>query len=219
MAREVSGTALAALGAGVIVLYSGIKGKSITTALQSVIQGKSPATAPQANAISGTSSADLAALGVTSAGTAIPGGGGGGTNPGSLQSGPASANYVTIANYLRANGYSRAAAAGIVGCIAGESGGSPEAVGDQGTSFGFIQEHGSQYSGLVTGNPSRDLQAQLPAIVAYNNAQGSGLIAMLNGISDPVQAADFYSAHFERPQVAGSDVRAGVAQQVYAQIH
>jgi hypothetical protein len=75
-----------------------------------------------------------------------------------------------------------------------------------------------QYDHLVTGNASTDLQSQLPAIIAYNNAQGSGLVSMLNSISDPVQAADFYSQHFERPAVTNSDVVSSVATSVYAKI-
>jgi hypothetical protein len=125
---------------------------------------------------------------------------------------------LTAAEYLMQNGYSRAAAAGIAGCISGESGGNPEAIGDQGTSFGLIQEHGSQYSVLVTGNPTKDFDAQLPAIIAYNNAQGAGLIQMLNSISDPVQAANFYSEKFERPAVTDSDVRPADARWVYDQL-
>jgi hypothetical protein len=33
-----------------------------------------------------------------------------------------------------------------------------------------------------------------------------------------VQAAEFYSQYFERPAVTNSDVRAGVATSVYAQL-
>lgn len=192
-----SGAAVAYCTIGGLILYSGIKGATIADTVKAALAGNLTVTSTEA----------------------ISSGAAAGSSPGSVVSGAASQNYLTIANYLVGNGYSKAAAAGIVGCIAGESAGNPESVGDQGTSFGLIQEHGSQYSGLVTGDASKDLQAQLPAIIAYNNAQGQGRIDMLNQISDPVQAADFYSQYFERPKVTGSDVRASVAQQVYAELN
>ena len=49
----------------------------------------------------------------------------------------------------------------------------------------------------MTGNASADLDTQLPAIIAYNNAHNPNAIPMLNAITDPVQAADFYSSQFE----------------------
>jgi Phage tail lysozyme len=188
----ISGAAVGYCAIGGVVLYSGIKGSSLSDTAKAVLAGN--LSVADTEGISGASSA--------------------GSNLGSVASGTATQNYLLIANYLVGNGYSKAAAAGITGCIAGESKGNPESVGDHGTSFGLIQEHGA-YSGLVTGNASADLQAQLPAIIAYNNAQGANLIGMLNQIGDPVQAADFYSQHFERPAVTDSDVRANIAQQVY----
>lgn len=192
-----SGAAVAYCVTGGLILYSGIKGAKITDTVKAVLAGNLN--------VAGTEPINFGSSG--SSGSAA-----------NAASGSSSQNYLTIANYLTGNGYSKAAAAGICGCIAGESSGNPEATGDQGTSFGLIQEHGSQYSGLVTGNASADLDAQLPAIIAYNNAQGQGLIQMLNSISDPVQAADFYSQHFERPSVANSDVVPSVAQSVYAEL-
>jgi hypothetical protein len=56
-------------------------------------------------------------------------------------------------------------------------------------------------------------------IIAYNNAQGANYISMLNQISDPVAAADFYSQYFERPAISGSDVVPSVARSVYAEIN
>lgn len=47
----VNGTALASVLAGSIFLYAGIKGKSVSQAVQYVIQGKSPAQAPAAGTI------------------------------------------------------------------------------------------------------------------------------------------------------------------------
>lgn len=198
---SVSPAAVAYAVAGGLILYSGVKGATLTATVKAVLSGNLTLTGTQAVDFSPAATGSAAG---GPAGTAVSGSG--------------NANELTAGKYLVANGYSPAAAAGIVGCIAGESSGNPEAVGDQGTSFGLIQEHGAQYASLVTGNASADLNSQLPAIVAYNNAQGQGLIAMLNSISDPVKAADFYSENFERPAVKDSDVIASVAVSVFNQL-
>lgn len=195
----VSGASVAYAVTGVLLIYSGIKGATITDTVKAALSGNLNVT-------------DTEPL---SANTVTAGSPGSGTN---AASGSGSANLVTIGRYLVSNGYSNAAAAGICGCVQGESGGDPEQKGDMGTSFGIIQEHGSQYSGLVTGDASADLDRQLPALIAYNNAQGQGLITMLNSISDPVAAAYFYSENFERPEIKDSDVVASAARSVYAQL-
>lgn len=176
-------------------MFSGFKGSTISDTLRAVLKGNLN--------VSGTET-----IGTPGTGTTGP----------NASSGSASQNYLTVAKFLTSNGYTPQAAAGIAGCIAGESSGNPEAIGDEGTSFGIIQEHGVQYSGLVTGNASADLSSQESALLAYNNAQGAGLVAMLNSIADPVQAAYFYSEHFERPAVKDSDVVTSVASSVYSQL-
>jgi Phage tail lysozyme len=192
MAGQISGTYAAVTAVGAVLVWSGWKGATLAATFKALLAGNLNAPDTEtATSATGTSAAGAA-------------------------SGTASQNYITIANYLVGNGYSKAAAAGICGCVAGESAGNPEAVGAG--SYGLIQEQGSQYASLVTGNASKDLDTQLAALIAYNNAQGSNLIAMLNAQTDPVQAADFYSQYFERPAVADSDVRASVATSVYSEI-
>jgi hypothetical protein len=193
MASQISGVYLTVTAVGAVLVWSGWKGTTLTGTFTSLFNGNLNAPATEASSPEGN--------GVSSAGDV---------------SGSDSQNYVTIANFLVGNGYSKVAAAGICGCIAGESSANPEAVGAG--SYGLIQEQGSQYAGLVTGNASADLDTQLQAILTYNNAQGQGLIDMLNAQTDPVQAADFYSQYFERPRVADSDVVPSVATSVYAQI-
>jgi uncharacterized protein YukE len=124
-------------------------------------------------------------------------------------------NELTVAMYLVEHGYSKAAAAGIAACIAGESSGNPEAVGTGGWGLiGWTPQTPGEYQNLYpTGNSSADLAKQLPAILAYNNANGN--VAALNSITDPVQAADYYSQTFERPLVTDSDVRPDVATAVF----
>jgi hypothetical protein len=196
VARKISGSSVALTAAGGVLVWSGWKGATLAATFKALLNGN--LNAPATETVSGVGTAASSA---------------------SATSGTASANYLTIANYLISNGYGKAAAAGIAGCIAGESGGNPEAVEAGGGGGGLIQWTPWQQYGIpITGHASADLEAQLPLIIAYNNAQGPNLVAMLNQIADPVQAADFYSQYFERPAVADSDVRAGVAQSVYAQL-
>lgn len=90
-------------------------------------------------------------------------------------------------------GFNRSQAAGIMGNAQNESAFNPEAVGDQGTSFGLLQWHLPGYPfarSLVTGNPSHDLTAQIPHVV--DAAKG------LNLTGSAGQVAGTWAADFER---------------------
>ena len=203
MAGHVSGLYVGVTAAGAVLVWSGWKGATVAATVKALLNG------------------NLNASG-TEAITTSPGTSGGSSS--TATAGGSSQNYLTIAQYLVANGYSAAAAAGVVGCIAGESGGNPEAEATPGIpsgGAGLIQWTGASYDAdhpQVTGNASADLDQQLPLIIAYNEAQGANLVAMLNAQTDPVQAADFYSEYFERPLIPDSDVVASVATSVYAQL-
>jgi LysM repeat protein len=139
-------------------------------------------------------------------------------------------NYETVGLFLFQNGYSASGAAGVCGCIAGESLGNPEAIEDkndpesggagliQWTPASSMEQYGGTCFAAGIGNNSVavDMQNQMNAILKYNNAQGTSNVAELNAQTDPVAAADFYSRKFERPAVPLSDVRAAVARSVYA---
>ncbi len=84
--RDTDGIALAAVGAGALFLYSGITGKNILAELQAVVQGKSPATAPPANPITGGGGGDG-----SGGGTGPGGDGSGGAPPGTIGPGAAAA--------------------------------------------------------------------------------------------------------------------------------
>ena len=115
--------------------------------------------------------------------------------------------------FLYRDGYSAAGAAGVVACIAGESAGNVESIGDGGGGLiGWTPLPG----GFVTGNPTMDRETQLAALLHYNNVNGP--TAELKMMTNPSYAADFYSQHFERPAVTDSDVRYGVANAVYASL-
>lgn len=130
-------------------------------------------------------------------------------------------NLLAIGQYLVANGYSDAAAAGVASCIDGESGGNPESVGSGGGGLIGWTPLGSAAPNpnIITGNVEQDMMTQLADIVFYNsNEIGQSAVDQLNSISDPVQAADFYSQQFERPAVTDSDVVESVAEQVYSEL-
>jgi hypothetical protein len=210
--RQFSGPALAAIAAGALFVTAGIKGWSIPQTIQDVIQGKNPLkdTANTANQISVSSISQIESEGADAAAGTSSGASG---TPGAYSS-EGVTNCITVAKYLMANGYNRAGAAGIAGCIYGESSGNPEATGAG--SYGLIQWQGSQYASLVTGNPAADFATQLPAIITYNNAQGADRVAIMKtSFTEPIAAADYYSQQFERPAVTDSDVNAGVATLVF----
>lgn len=94
----------------------------------------------------------------------------------------------TIWNDLLAEGASSVQAAGIMGNMQNESGFDPESVGDQGTSFGLVQQHGA-YSYLVTGNTQADLARQLQNI--------KGDIGLASG-SNAAAAGSAFAANFEK---------------------
>lgn len=92
---------------------------------------------------------------------------------------------------LTGAGASTTQAIGIMANMIAESGLDPEQVGDQGTSFGLVQQHGMQYAGLVTGNPAADMNAQIKTMAT------NGGIGAASG-STGAQAAGNFAANYER---------------------
>ncbi|HEV2241820.1 MAG TPA: phage tail tip lysozyme, partial [Streptosporangiaceae bacterium] len=88
-------------------------------------------------------------------------------------------------------GASTIQAIGIMANMINESEFNEEAVGDNGTSFGLVQEHGSQYASLVTGNRSQDFNAQIRVL-----AQNGGFAAASG--ATPEEAAGNFAAKYER---------------------
>jgi len=130
-------------------------------------------------------------------------------------------NLLAIGQFLVANGYSKAAAAGIASCVDGESAGNPESVGSGGGGLIGWTPLGSAApnTNIITGDVAQDMMTQLSDILFYNaNEIGQSQVTELNSISDPVSAADFYSQNFERPAVTDSDVRPSVAEQIFSEL-
>ncbi len=134
----------------------------------------------------------------------------------------ASGNYLlAVGQYLVENGYSDAAAAGVASCVDGESGGNPESVGSGGGGLiGWTPISSAEpNSNIITGNAAQDMMAQLEDLLYYNSTEiGQSLVDQLDSISDPVDAADFYSQNFEKPAVTDSDVVPSVAEQIFSDL-
>lgn len=101
-----------------------------------------------------------------------------------------------IYNELLRDGASTIQAIGIMANMQNESDFDPEAEGDKDangtpTSFGLVQEHGSQYAGLVTGNPAGDMRAQIRLV-----AKQGGFRAASG--STPAEAAGNFAANYEK---------------------
>lgn len=110
---------------------------------------------------------------------------------------PPSAGPVTpheVYQLLLNEGFSTPQAIGIMANGVNESGLNPEAVGDQGTSFGFVQFHQPSYSGaatLVTNNPQKDIRAQIKYLASVVSPQ-----AIAGSTASDV--AGNFAANFER---------------------
>lgn len=96
----------------------------------------------------------------------------------------------TIYDELVKQGASTTQALGILANMFFESGFNPEAVGDNGSSFGLVQQHGA-YSHLVTGNAQADMASQIKTMI------GLGGLGAASGGS-PAQSASNFAANYER---------------------
>lgn len=120
---------------------------------------------------------------------------GGSVGPLTSAVGEAPQNAQAMYQFFVQHGLSPNAAAGIIGNIAQESGGNPESVGSGGNGLiGWTPP----LAGAVTGNPQRDLQFQLNAVMDYIKQNGS--VADINAnASSPSAAAAYFMNKYERP--------------------
>jgi hypothetical protein len=147
----------------------GLKGATYPK-LKPVLTGSSAQAAQEQQAAAATSSS----------------GGGGNVNP----SAGGAQGLHAIFNALRSVGASPVQAIGIMANMRNESGFDPEAVGDNGTSFGLVQNHGP-FSYLVTKNPAKDMLAQIKYLV-----QSGGLRDASGSTAE--QVAGNFAANYER---------------------
>jgi hypothetical protein len=163
------------------------------------------APSPSATPSAGAGSSPPAATGGT-------GGTGGTVTCSATATGMLPENYATIVTFLTSHGYTGNAAAGIAGNMYQESKGNPESEGDGG---GGLIGWTPLPAGLVTGNVTADLHAQLEAVLTFNE-QWSQYLPALNGASTPAAAADIYVTDFERAGIPAAGTREAAADAVAA---
>jgi hypothetical protein len=88
----VSGAGIAAIAAGAVFAYGGIKGYSIARAFQNVVLGKAPATGQNAASLTGPAASATGTTGSVS-------GGSGGAGSGAPATGPATGGSGSVAQY------------------------------------------------------------------------------------------------------------------------
>jgi TP901 family phage tail tape measure protein len=125
---------------------------------------------------------------------------------------------------LMERGLSAPVAAGAVGNFIQESGLDPNALGDNGTSFGLAQWHASRmqdYQQFATeaGAAFGDIGTQLDFFVHELQTTEAGVARALEGVTDASEAADIIARQYERPDPAHANYarRMSEADRIYAQ--
>lgn len=167
----VRGGYLAIGGAGIVFLWSGLKGKSVSSVLRNVIAGKSPQSATAANQVAGTSGDSGSASGTV-----------GGTPP----------NAATVAAYkayamtlLTAHGWAGQYPA-FNSIVMAESGWNNTAMNPSGA-FGIAQAlgHGDANTGGKYGNQYGNFGTSDTVCRAANNGSGTAQVQwMMNYIAE-----------------------------------
>ena len=139
----------------------------------------------------------VSAAGTVAANALVPSGISGiSTTPSFAPNAPS--NYAVMGKYFESLGYSKIAAAGILGNIARESGGNPESTGTGGGGLiGFTPLPG----GYVTGNANADMARQLAATAAF---PGTNVAAMNAAAVSPQAAADWFVSNVEHAGVVAA---------------
>jgi len=136
----VSGTAIAAAGAGALFIYAGIKGFSILQGIQTIVQGKSPGTLTQTQGIVGTYAGnvgDTIAAGVN----AVVGGAGHSDAKTALKAAAAQHGWDTGANWTALDAVEMQ-----------EAGYNPTAKNGSSGAYGLAQSLGHGFSGGPASN-------------------------------------------------------------------
>lgn len=175
---------------GGLLLFSGIKGATISDTVKAVLSGNLN--------VQGTETISFGSSGSGSGGNAPSSNAASGTD---LQNG------TTIYKYLRGAGYTPIQAAGATASIWGESTWNPEAVGTGGAGImawtppSSMTKYGATCHAAGIGNNStkQDFDSQLPAILRFVSANGdSGAVEMMKGANTVTQAAEIWGKKVER---------------------
>jgi len=127
-----------------------------------------------------------------------------------------------IAKFLMGLGYSKANASGIAGNLYTESKYDPQAIGDNGTSFGLAQWHKSRWDSLKNWCNERGLninlfETQLRFIDWELNNTEKRAKTELTSKTNPRDSAFSFAKYYERPQKIVME-RMDKAQEIYNSI-
>lgn len=217
---KINGFTISYTAIGAVVLWSGIKGVSITAMFQDILKGQAPTAAENTEQIGEPTL--TGSFSPASGSSPSSPGGTSGANPtaGTATDGTETQNGTTIYKYLRANGYTPIEAAGAIASIWGESTWNPESFGSDGcgllgwTPPSTITKYGGTCAKAGIGNntPAQDMASQLPAIIKFVQENGDQqYVTLMNGASTVADAAAIWAGGggrggVERPLVYASDV-------------
>ena len=124
-----------------------------------------------------------------------------------------------IMNFMKNKGLTTSQAAGIAGNLQSESNFDPNAVGDNGTSYGIAQWHKDRFRNLKNwckknGLKWNTIDAQLEFLWWELQNSESGALSKLKLENDPDQAAYVFAKYFERPSEI-APVRMANATRIY----
>lgn len=142
--------------------------------------------------------------GIGGGGTTTGGGSAPASRGGTTSAAGVSAGAASIMHYLMANGFTRTAAAGVVGNLQQESSLNPNAPGG-----GLAQWQAPR------GPTSWSLAAQLQYLVHDMHTNYSGLLGQMNAAGSPAAAAVMFQNTYERPTPGPTENQAG--REAYAQ--
>jgi hypothetical protein len=190
----IKGVPIALCVGGGIILYSGIKGATISDTVKALLSGNLT--------VSNTE-------GITqnTKGSSTPAGGGSTPDSGPVSTGTTLQNGTTIYKFLRSSGYTPMQAAGAIASMWGESTWNPESVGTGGcglmgwTPVSSIKLYGGTCRAAGVGNASddADMQSQLGAILKFVSANGDqGAVDSMKSASTVEGAANIWGPKVER---------------------
>lgn len=130
---------------------------------------------------------------------------------------PINATDKQVIDFFIQKGLTPEQASGIVGNLYKESGLNPNAVGDNGTSYGIAQWHAERLTALKSGVSNwNTLEGQLNFLWnELNSVTGKSALYNLKQTTTPQDAAAVFARDFERPASRNYGQRANIAQNVY----
>lgn len=120
-----------------------------------------------------------------------------------------------VIKFFTQKGLTPEQASGVAGNLYKESGINPNAVGDNGTSYGIAQWHAERLSALKSNPNWNTLEGQLEFLWNELNTTQRSALNNLKQTTTPQDAAAFFARDFERPASRNYSQRASIAQNLY----